>query len=231
MNVSRLCRAIIEAPTAAAGDSVAGDGALPIKCCSPDSTAPRPPIPTLSLLTPRFEVVKTWILIDNQPGQIYTIQVKNHVNRDNATNFYVPQLDPRWAFRTTALRGREFPKVVLETGHDPTMVFDEKYPFLARDGLKFGTEFGGGSSGVIELNGTTWTLPLNKPRLCGGGSLLLAFGGPGHEIIINDQWYNVPFGGETKEVKTRDGKKYRIRLPDDQPEVMVLGELRTDCVT
>ena len=205
---------------------------------SPDSTTrnattppPAPvatPVSSTPSLAPRFEEVKAWILIDSHYEQIDSVRLAcpSAVDYDDSL-FYVPEFDPRWAVRTRALHGRQFPPAAALESEQPCMDFNEKYPVLVREGRKFGVAFTGMKPRVIELNGKKWTVPLDRPRMCAGGSALLAFGGPGHEVIIDDKWYNVPFGGDTKAVTTTDGKKFRVRLPGKQPEVKVLGEVRT----
>ena len=144
----------------------------------------------------------------------------------DSKRFYVPEHDDRWSFRAKALEQGKLQCRPINTRHETYMEFNGPYPVKVIKGKPYGVMFYG-EPRDIELNGKHWTVPMGMARVCFGGKFLLAFGGPGHEVIINDQWYNIPFDEQERTVWISDGRTLNVRLSGNLPPVKTLGEVKT----
>lgn len=98
-----------------------------------------------------------------------------------------------------------------------------KYPVHVHNGRLYGVRYDGKPRQVI-IDGIPTTVPLSQARVV-FGQHLLAFGGPHHELIIDDEWYNIPFGGDSKEIFIA-GRFRMVSLPGPEPHIKRLGEVK-----
>ena len=139
-----------------------------------------------------------------------------------------------FTFRNTILDGLSVPEPLqtafirkkkhYKAGRD-YMDFSDPYPVKVIDGKPFGVTYCG-SPRIIGVNKQKWTVPMGMARACFGETMLLTFGGPGHEVIVDDRWYNIPFDGVPRRVTTSKGS-LTICLVGPEPPVKVLGEVKT----
>ena len=119
-------------------------------------------------------------------------------------------------------------KQILIDGKLCELNFTGKFPVVIMNGKAHGIRFDGGQREIL-VNGRPWTVSVDKPRkarLAGPRPYLIALGGPGHEVIIDDQWCVVKFNGP--EVFFTIGyRKFRLQLKGSAPEVKILGEVIT----
>ena len=132
------------------------------------------------------------------------------------------------AGRNHELRLHAPPKQILIDGRLCELDFSERFPVLRVGGVAHGIRFDGMARDIV-IDGRPWRVPMERPRRVrlGGGTSrphVLAFGGPGHEVIIDDQWYVVKFGGPEVVCRLASGQTLCVQLPGSPPEVKVLGE-------
>lgn len=119
-------------------------------------------------------------------------------------------------------------KQILIDGKLCNLDLSGKYPVVVIDGKTRGIRFDGPPQ-LMFVDDKPWTVAVDGSRRChldGPSSkpVVLAFGGPGHEIIVDDQWYELKFGGVEKYIKV--GRKMRkFQLMGNPPEVKILGEV------
>ena len=102
------------------------------------------------------------------------------------------------------------------------------FPLVVIKDKPHGIRFNG-KPRIMKIDGEEVKVPLDRPRwykVAGVRPRLLAFGGPGHEVIIDDQWYEAKFGGAEKFVQI-GLRTVKIQLEGPPPEVKILGELIT----
>ena len=117
-------------------------------------------------------------------------------------------------------------KEILIDGQLCTLDMTGKYPVVWMDNRPHGIRFDG-LPRYIYIDEQPYRVPMDRARKCridGPKPRLLAFGGPGHEVIIDDQWFEVKFGGAEKLVKF-GGRVHKIQLIGDPPEVKILPEV------
>lgn len=89
-----------------------------------------------------------------------------------------------------------------------------------------GIRFEGEGHHIIIDDNKIW-VPFDRPVWKKIGSFrprLIAFGGPCHEVIIDNQWFEVKFGGQEKSVQI-GLNTVRIRLEGPAPGVKILGKV------
>ena len=119
-------------------------------------------------------------------------------------------------------------KQILIDGKLCELNFSGKFPVAIINGKAHGIRFDGGPRDIL-INGKPWTVDVDKPRiarLAGPRPYLIALGGPGHEVIIDDQWHMVKFNGP-EVFFTLGYRKFRVQLKGSAPEVKILGEVIT----
>ena len=117
-------------------------------------------------------------------------------------------------------------KEILIDGQLCTLDMTGKYPVVWIRDQQHGIRFDG-QPRCIYIDDTPYLVPMDWSRKCridGPKPKLLAFGGPGHEVIIDDQWFEVKFGGAEKLVKF-GGRMHKIQLRGDPPEVKILPQV------
>lgn len=117
-------------------------------------------------------------------------------------------------------------KEILIDGQLCTLDMTGKYPVVWMNRRPHGIRFDGPPR-YIYIDDLPYLVPMDWARKCridGPKPRLLAFGGPGHEVIIDDQWFEVKFGGAEKLVKF-GGHMHKIQLRGDPPEVKILLEV------
>ena len=117
-------------------------------------------------------------------------------------------------------------KSILIDGQLCTLDMTGKYPVVWMNGRPRGIRFDGPPR-YIYIDDLPYLVPMDWARKCridGPKPRLLAFGGPGHEVIIDDQWFEVKFGGAEKLMKF-GGHMHKIQLRGDPPEVKILPEV------
>jgi len=117
-------------------------------------------------------------------------------------------------------------KEILIDGQLCTLDMTGKYPVVWISGRPHGIRFDG-QPRFIYIDDSPYLVPMDWARKCridGPKPRLLAFGGPGHEVIVDDQWFEVKFGGSEKLVKF-GGHTHKIQLRGDPPEVKILSEV------
>ena len=137
------------------------------------------------------------------------------------------------AFKPHEVAFHQPPRNILIDGKMCQLDFSGEFPVVIIEGKAHGIRFDGPPR-EIWVNSMAFMVDMDKPRRCRLPSetmgmarpFLLAFGGPGHEVIVEDQWYEVKFNGEDKMITLRD-KKMNIRLEGPAPEVKILGEVVT----
>ena len=183
------------------------------------AAVPEPKISMATLsLGGRDIAIDVWSLLDR-------------TDYDFSDRFYVPERDPRWSFRARALIKHPPPVTPVRYRTNETyMEYGGHYPVKVINGKPNGVMFVGKPK-LIEIKSgmesKKWIMPMGKARACFGGKMLLAFGGPGHEVIIDDQWYNIPFNGKERPVVTSAWGILKVRLFGGTPPVKDLGEVKT----
>jgi len=117
-------------------------------------------------------------------------------------------------------------KEILIDGRPCTLDMSGKYPVVWIDGEPHGIRFDGVPR-YIHIDDRPYCVPMDQARKCridGPKPRLLAFGGPGHEVIVDDQWFEVKFGGAEKLIKF-GGRVHKIQLLGDPPEVKILPKV------
>ena len=117
-------------------------------------------------------------------------------------------------------------KEILIDGQLCTLDMTGKYPVVWIDRRPRGIRFDGPPR-YINIDDRPYLVPVDQARKCridGPKPRLLAFGGPGHEVIVDDQWFEVKFGGAEKLVKF-GGRVHKIQLLGNPPEVKILPEV------
>ena len=101
--------------------------------------------------------------------------------------------------------------------------FCHKFPYILDRKRPRGFKFEGTSREMI-INGKSYNINMNKPTnvLLSGKPHSICFGGPYHEVIINQQWYHIPFGSKPVQVAI-DNLTLEISLPGSAPPVRILG--------
>lgn len=99
------------------------------------------------------------------------------------------------------------------------------YPVARLEGRTYGLRFKGPDRTVV-INGKLFPVPTQGVRLtaiCGSlKPVWLALGGPGHELIVDDKWYEVRFGSAPKSIIV-GLRTFSVLLLGTPPEVEVLG--------
>jgi len=134
--------------------------------------------------------------------------------------------DVQLAFVLHKIQFRPPKKEILIDGQLCTLDMAGKFPVVWTDGRPHGIRFDG-MPRYIYIDDRPYLVPMDSARKCridGPKPRLLAFGGPGHEVIVDDQWFEVKFGGAEKLMKF-GGRIHRIQLFGDPPEVKILPEV------
>jgi hypothetical protein len=120
------------------------------------------------------------------------------------------------------------PREILIDGKLCSLEFAGDFPAVNMSGKLYGICFDGPPRDII-INGQPWSVAMDRPRKIhiGQRPYHIGFGGPGYELIIDDEWYELKFGGEEK-VITVGNKKVALQLPGAPPEVKILGQLTMD---
>lgn len=139
----------------------------------------------------------------------------------------------------------EFPKQVKIAYNDYTICFTPparkilidgelcdldlsgRFPKVNINNVPHGIRFDGPPKNIL-IDGKPWFVPVDSPRRArlGVKSHLIAFGGPGHEIIIDDNWYELKFGAPEKFIKI-GSNLHSVRLEGNPPGVKILGHFHT----
>ena len=114
-------------------------------------------------------------------------------------------------------------KKILLDGILSEMDFRGRYPCVKMKNQEKGIRFDGPPREII-INDRKWTVNMNKGRRVklGGNTHVIAYGGPGHEVIIDGKWYQCKFNNEEKEIRL-GMETHKIRLEPPGPEVKILG--------
>jgi len=134
--------------------------------------------------------------------------------------------DVQLAYVLHKIQFRPPKKEILIDGQSCTLDMTGKYPVVWIDGQPHGIRFDGPPR-FIYIDDVPYLVPMDWARKCridGPKPRLLAFGGPGHEVIVDDQWFEVKFGGAEKLMKF-GGRVHKIQLRGDPPEVKILPEV------
>lgn len=114
---------------------------------------------------------------------------------------------------------------ILINGQFCELNLARKFPTVVVNGKEHGIRFNGPPRSIL-LNGNEYEVPLDKPaivKLGGKGKpYMISIGGPGHEVIIDEYWFEVKFGGASVSV-TLGAKKIKVQLPGPIPDVRILG--------
>ncbi|ELT94183.1 hypothetical protein CAPTEDRAFT_188453, partial [Capitella teleta] len=100
------------------------------------------------------------------------------------------------------------------------------FPLVMIDNKPHGIRFDG-ETRCIRVDGRNVEVLFDRPtwhKFSGGRRRLLAFGGPGHEVIIDNQWFEVKFGGAEKSVQIGLNTVI-VQLEGPPPDVKILGEI------
>ena len=119
-------------------------------------------------------------------------------------------------------------KKILVDGELSEMDFRGLFPCVKILGVERGICFDGPPR-EIEIDGVPFLVNVNKGRKVQFGNVnhVIAFGGPGHEVIVNGKWYECKFSGTEKEI-VLGMNHHRIKLTGPPPEVKILGEFIED---
>ena len=103
--------------------------------------------------------------------------------------------------------------------------FDGTVPVIIIEGLEHGIRFDGPPREIL-INDKPHLVHMDKPTKIKIGlrPYEIAFGGPGHEVIINSKWYEVKFNGPVREV-TIGGRLIKMCLKGAPPDVKILEPL------
>ncbi len=114
-------------------------------------------------------------------------------------------------------------KKILLDGILSEMDFRGRYPCVRMNNQEKGIRFDGPPREII-IDDKKWTVHMHKGRRVkfGGNTHVIAYGGPGHEVIIDGKWYQCKFNNEEKEIRL-GMETHRIRLEPPGPEVTILG--------
>ena len=120
-------------------------------------------------------------------------------------------------------------KDILINNEVCTLDRSKSYPCVFIKGQQHGIRFKGPPRKVI-INSREWFVPTNdvvKGKIAGPRVWQLALGGPGHELIIDDMWYEIKFNGKPKTISI-GSKMLEIILPPPAPEVEILGVMNLE---
>ena len=96
-----------------------------------------------------------------------------------------------------------------------------QYPVVVINGVEHGIRFDGPPRD-IRIDDKPFEVPVDLARRVRirNRAHHIAFGGPGHEVIIDGKWYEIKFGGPEKCIRLGP-KRYRIKLDGPPPEVNI----------
>lgn len=104
----------------------------------------------------------------------------------------------------------------------------KKFPSVMVDGEEHGIRFEGVSREMV-INGEQYVVPMDNTNVIKFGSgkpYAFAFGGPGHEVIIDDLIYQVNFNGPPVTLQIGQ-RKFEVQLPGNPPKPLILGIVKT----
>ena len=117
------------------------------------------------------------------------------------------------------------PAKILRIGDQEFLInFCQKFPYILDHVGPRGIKFEGTSREMI-INGRSYNINMNKPTkvLLSGKPHSICFGGPYHEVIINQQWFHIPFGCRPVQVAI-DDNTLEISLPGSvHAPITILG--------
>ena len=119
-------------------------------------------------------------------------------------------------------------KKILVDGELSEMDFRGLFPCVKIRSVERGIRFDGPPR-EMEIDGVPFLVNVSKGRKVQFGNVnhVIAFGGPGHEVIINGKWYECKFSGAEKDI-VLGMNHHRIKLTGPPPEVKILGEFIED---
>ena len=119
-------------------------------------------------------------------------------------------------------------KKILVDGELSEMDFRGLFPCVKIQNVERGIRFDG-QPREIEIDGVPFLVNMDKGRKVMFGHInhVIAFGGPGHEVIINGKWYECKFNNVEKEI-ILGMNHHRVKLAGPPPEVKILGEFIED---
>ena len=126
---------------------------------------------------------------------------------------------------------QQLPRNIVISGYMCKLDFSGKFPVVIIESKAHGIQFDGPPR-KIWTNGVAFMVHMDNPRKCNlprkargpMKALLVAFGGPGHEVIVDVQWYAVKFNGQNQIINLRC-KKMTIRVEGPTPKVKILSEV------
>jgi hypothetical protein len=168
------------------------------------------------------------ILID---GSTHEIAINGLTKRVIIDGHDICPCDPSEPQRAMiAFKEHEFlfappPREILIDEKLCSIEFAGDFPAVNMNGKLHGICFDGPPRDIV-INGQAWSVAMDRPRKIhiGQRPYHIGFGGPGYELIIDDEWYELKFGGEEK-VITVGNKKVALQLLGSPPEVKILGQL------
>lgn len=178
------------------------------------------------------------INIDGPPEKINIGGKVHEVRIDSATNYVIVDdynichcdadetQTVTLAFVLHSISFKAPKKEILIDGKHCTLDLSGKFPVIWIDGRAHGIRFDG-EPRYIFIDDNPYLVPVDWARKCridGPKPRLLAFGGPGHEVIIDDQWFEVKFNGAEKFIKF-GGSTHKVFLKGNPPEVKILPEV------
>ncbi|XP_013419945.1 pre-mRNA cleavage complex 2 protein Pcf11 isoform X2 [Lingula anatina] len=117
------------------------------------------------------------------------------------------------------------PREILIDGKLCQLMLDTTEPVVAHEGKYYGICFDGPPREII-IDDQPWLVPMDHPRKVRIGKRphMVAFGGPGFEVLIDGKMYEVHFNGIPREVVIA-GRTHTLQLLGAPPEVKILGEV------
>ncbi|XP_067944816.1 pre-mRNA cleavage complex 2 protein Pcf11-like [Watersipora subatra] len=120
------------------------------------------------------------------------------------------------------------PREILVDGKTCRLQSDGPTPVIIIDGKAQGIRFDGPPREIM-IDDMSFMVPMDRPQRIkiGMRAHMLAFGGPGQEVLIDSKPYEVIFNGPPRVVRI-GGTEREIRLFGDPPDVKILGEILPD---
>ena len=118
---------------------------------------------------------------------------------------------------------------ILIDGESCLLDLSLECPAVRIKGRWHGIRFDGRPREVL-INDETYLVDVSKPTTfhMRNRAFVVALGGPGHEVIIEDEWHEVGFGGQPVFTEMNNFRSLKIQLLGAPPDVKILGVMHVD---